>query len=305
MPGVTGTAQIDAAVDKFLAESRFTLQERPGVVKSSIQHERLPESQGPTVYIPKYGTVSTYALTEGVDMSQAQQITDTVMTITPAEYGGQVVLTDMMLMTVRDEFMRVAGKLLGEGYDRHQDQTLCDDFDNFSVALGSAGTALGVGHVMAAEAGIMYGSPAAGAGRGGEPGQGRLSGIFTPAQIHALRKTLALVPRTFDGTNYRADLNMKDSVPGKSEGMFSIPGVNVTIKSDININKDASDDAKAAVLAERAWIFVELGPGPKAEKERNASLRAWEINYVGRWARSEYSDAWGREMLFDSVSPTS
>lgn len=298
MPGVTGTSQIDAAVEKYVAESRYTLQEKPGVVKGSIQHERLPEGQGPTVYIPKYGQVSTYALTEGVDMTQAQQITDTVMSITPAEYGAQVVLTDMMLMTVKDEFFRVAGRILGESFDRQQDQTLCDDLDNFSVALGSASTALALGHVMAAEAGIMYGSPASGAGRGGEPGQGAISGIFTPAQIHALRKSATMVIST-------GEMLYKDGPTGSSKGGFSFPGVNVNIKSDINIIKDSSDDAKGGVLAERSMIFVELGKGPGAEKERDASLRGWEVNFVGRWARAEYADAWGREMLFDSVSPTS
>src|SRR3990167_9683629 len=101
MAGVTGTTQIDQAVEKFLAASRYTLQERPGVVARSIQNIRLPENSGPSVNIPKYGTVTTYALTEGVDMAQAQQISDTLMTITPAEFGAQVILTDLMMMTVK------------------------------------------------------------------------------------------------------------------------------------------------------------------------------------------------------------
>ena len=67
--GATGTAQIDSAVRVFKAETRFTLQERPGVFKSSIRHETLPERQGKTLNIPKYSTVTTYALTEGVDMT--------------------------------------------------------------------------------------------------------------------------------------------------------------------------------------------------------------------------------------------
>jgi hypothetical protein len=29
------------------------------------------------------------------------------------------------------------------------------------------------------------------------------------------------------------------------------------------------------------------------------------LNFVGRWARGEYNDTWGREMLFDSALPTS
>ena len=47
------TGSIDQAVSKFLAESRYTLQERPGVVKSSIRVETLPENEGPYMNIPE------------------------------------------------------------------------------------------------------------------------------------------------------------------------------------------------------------------------------------------------------------
>jgi len=188
---ITTTTTIDDAVKKFLAESRYTLQERPGVVKSSIRVETLPEHEGPSIKIPKFNTVTTYALSEGIDMSQVQTISDTVMTLTPTEFGAQVMLTDLMLLESRDEFFRVAGRVLAESYDRQQDQTLCDDLDNFSTALGSAGTALVVGHIMAAHSAIKYGSPAAGAVRGGEPGPDPVSGIFTPAQLHSLKKSMA------------------------------------------------------------------------------------------------------------------
>lgn len=302
MAGVTGKAQIDQAVDKFLAEARFTLQERPGVVKSSVEVITLPENEGPSVNVPKYGTVSTSALTEGVDMNQAQQITDTGMVITPAEFGAQVVLTDMMLMTVHDEFFRVAGRVLAESFDRQQDQTLCDDFDAFSNALGGAGTALTVGHVMAAHASIKWAGSDGGATRGGEPAPDPTTGVFTPPMIHALNKSLIGGAGASGNTSITPETERAFS----TEGQFSIPGLpGLTIKSDVNLIKDSSDDSKAAVFSKQATILVELGGGPSEERERDASLRGWEVNFVGRWARSEYNDNWGREMLFDTSLPTS
>jgi hypothetical protein len=304
--GVTTTTQIDNAVRKFLAESRYTLQERPGVVKSSIRVETLPENQGPTIYIPKFSTVTTYALTEGIDMTQAQQITDTNMTLTPTEFGAQVVLSDLMLMESKDEFFRVAGRILAESYDRQQDQTLCDDLDNFSNALGSAGTALALGHVMAAHAGIKYGTPASGAGRGGEPGPDPVSCIVTPAQAHSLKKTLVghvsgAVVLSSGGTAAAPSPPAVDRATLSEQ--FDAGGV--VVKTDVNIIKDASDDAKGGVISKEAVILAQLGSEPSVERERDASLRAWELNFVGRWARGEYNDAWGAEMLFDSATPTS
>ena len=304
--GVIDTTAINDAVEKMLAESRYTLQERPGVMKSSIRVETLPRQKGPSIKIPKFSTVTTYALTEGVDMTQAQQITDTVMTLTPTEYGAQVILTDMMLMETRDDFFRVAGRILADSFDRQQDQTLCDDCDNFSTSLGGAGTALSLGYVMAAHAAIKYGSPAAGAGRGGEPGPEPITGAFTPAQIHALKKTLAgntagAVVLASGGTAAAT------SPPALERAAFSeqFEAAGVLVKSDINFNKDASDDAKAAVLSKESIILAQLGDDPSVEKERDSSGRWWELNFVGRWARGEYADAWGQEMLFDSASPSS
>jgi len=306
---ITTTSTIDDAVKKFLAESRFTLQERPGVVKSSIQVETLPEGEGPSIKLPKFNTVTTYALTEGIDMSQVQTISDTVMTLTPTEFGAQVMLTDLMLMESRDEFFRVAGRILAESYDRQQDQTLCDDLDNFSTAIGAAGTALNIGHVMAGQASIKYGNPAAAAGRGGEPGPDPISGIFTPAQIHSLKKTLSLSygwPSHYqlvEGTTGRVNPLLERPEAAAYSEQFDAAGV--TIKSDININKDASDDAKGGIISKMSMILAQLGEEPSVEKERDASLRAWELNFVGRWARGEYNDSWGIEALFDSVTPTS
>jgi hypothetical protein len=299
MAGVTGTAQIDDAVEKFLAESRFTLQERPGVVARSIRNETLPTGQGPSVNIPKYGTVNTFALTEGVDMTQAQQITDQVMTITPAEFGAQVVLTDLMLDQSKDEFFAVAGRILGESFDRQREQTLVDDFDAYSSVIGSGGTSMTAGHIMAGRASIAYNGPAdSSAGRGGEPAPGRVYCVQTPAAFHTVKKGLSGAVSSVGATTAVA--------PGTIQGFtmeFSID--DVTCRSSINISKDSSDDAKGGLFSEDAQILVNHGGGPGAERERDASLRAWEVNFVGRWARGEYDDDWGREAIFDSALPTS
>ena len=41
------------------------------------------------------------------------------------------------------------------------------------------------------------------------------------------------------------------------------------------------------------------------ERERDASLRAWELNVVADYGLGEYADAWGVEMYFDASTPSS
>ena len=296
---ITVKASIDNAVEKYVAESRYTMQERPGVIWKNLRTETLPANSGPSVNIPKYGTVTTFALTEGVDMQQAQEITDTGLAITPAEFGAQVTLTKMLLLTTKDEFFRVAGRLLGDSFDRQREQTLADDLDNFSVTTGAAAQALNVGHIMGDYASLKYNAPADGtAGRGGEPAPDPVYGFFTPASIHSLKKTMV------GGIGAAANTQVPpDLARTQYQDEFNVGGVN--IRGTINLNKDASDDVKGGVLSKEAIIGVQLGGGPDAEKEYDSSLRAWEVNFVGRWARAEYNDAWGRERTSDSALPTS
>jgi hypothetical protein len=296
---ITQKSSIDNAVEKYVAESTYTLQERPGVIWRSIRSEVLPVHGGPSVNIPKYGTINTSPLTEGVDMTGAQEITDTGLAITPAEYGAQVTLTDMQLLTTKDEFFRVAGRLLGDSFDRQREQTLCDDMDNFSVALGSAGTALNLGHAMAGYASVKYNAPAnSTAGRGGEPAPDPVYGFITPAMAHSLKKTMVGGIGAAANTQMSPDLTR--TVLGEE---FEAGGLQ--IRTTINFSKDTSDDVKGGFISKEALIGVQLGAGPTEEKERDSSLRAWEVNFVGRWARAEYNDAFGREALFDSALPTS
>jgi hypothetical protein len=298
----TSTSSIDDAVEKFVAKSRYTLQERKGVMRDSLNFEALPLNEGPNVTVPKYGQVTTTGLTEGVDMTNAQEILDTPTVVTPGEYGAKVILTKMMLMTVRDSFFTVATNVLRDSFNRQQNQTLSDDLDNFSIALGSAGTALNVGHVMAAHASLKYNAPANGsAGRGGEPAPDPISLILTPSQLHSLRKTLVGGIGAAAATQISPEMSRGGSVEG-SFTIDSLPGL--TVKSNIDITKDASDDAKGGMVSKMAIQGAELG-GTEVDKDYDQSLRGWEVVIVGRWGRTEYDDNFGREMLFDSALPTS
>ena len=298
----TTQESIDDAVLRFVAKSRSTLQEREGVMWNSLQSEDLPTGQGPSVTVPKFNQLSVGPLTDGIDMSQAQEILDTPTTITPSEWGGQVVLTDMMMMTVRDSFFEVGTRLLKNAYNRQVNIELSDDMDNQSIPLGSAGTALNVGHVMAAHASVKYNAPANGtAGRGGEPAPDPIYGVFTPSQIHSLRKTLVGGVGAAAATQISPEMDRAQKV----EGEFMIPGIpGLTIKSNIDIEKDTSDDAKGGIFSHMWQIRSQLG-AVNVARQRDESARAWELNIVGRWGRSEYDDNFGREMLFDSALPTS
>ena len=298
----TTQESIDDAVERFVAKSRYTLQERKGVMYDSLQHEDLPMNEGPNVTVPKYNQLVVDPLTDGVDMVQAQEILDSPTTITPSEWGGKVILSKMMMMTVRDSFFEVATRILRNAYDRQVNIELSDDIDNFSVTLGSAGTAFNIGHLMAGHGSIKYNAPAnSTAGRGGEPAPDPTYCVATPAQLHSLRKTLT----GGIGAAGATQITPETERAKKLEGDFTIDGIpGLTVRSNLDIEKDTSDDAKLGIFSKMAIIIAQLG-SVDVDKEYDSSLRGWELSIVGRWGRSEYDDNFGREGTFDSALPTS
>lgn len=296
---MAGFNSIDDAMETMVAESRFTMSERPGVIWKNISKEPFLLHKGRTMTVPKYGLVNADFLTEGIDLTAAQEITDTAITITPAEYGAKVLVTDIEMATMRDDFMKTAGMLLGSAFDVLREQELCDDAANFSVTAGSAGTALNLGITMAMHASLKYNAPAAGtAGRGGEPAPDPILGFITPATAHSLKKTMVGGIGAAGATQVvpaldRANLSEEFEAGG------------VQIKTSINFNKDTSDDVVSIFMSKMAWIGVEFNGGPKAENQRDASLRGTELVFSGSWGVSEYNDAWGRAVTLDSALPTS
>ena len=77
-------------------------------------------------------------------------------------------------------------------------------------------------------------------------------------------------------------------------------GADVLIDPTISITSSA---AYSAVFARDALIFVEYTE-PEMEEQRDASLRATEINYVGTQGKGERDGTWGFYMQADATAPT-
>jgi hypothetical protein len=275
-------------------------------MRNLIQNVTLPKGEGGMYEESELTRAIAYALTEGVDMAQAQEITDSSMEVTPGEVGAQVVRTDLMSgqITKRANAPRLLGQILGNAVITKEDVDCLSLGDGFTVALGSAGSSLTSGYIMAAGSAIRAGGQAAAAIVAGtpEPAPDPIFGVFNDNMLHTVNKELSLGLATavsgvqIPGTDYSVEVL-------KNAAVRRIGGVNVFV--DNNLGKDASDDAKGCVAAKQALRFVSYDGGPKMEPERDASGRWTEMNIVKVYGTGEWKDAWGREMLFDAASATS
>ena len=285
--GINTTTDIDNALVAMLAESRFIIEHKPAM-KQLTRNVSMPAHGGGDYRIPKYATVAASALSQGVDIGNAQKLSDSLTTITPTEIGLQVVLVDRLMRTVRDDMVSIAGRLMADALVRKLATDGLGMFTSFSTGLGSAGTALTFAYIHAAKTAIESNSA--------EPAPAPYYGIFHSNALHPFVKNISPT-----GT-YPIPSGISEELIRDGFVMKTIGGVEVFKDNQITI--DSSDDSIGAVMSKEALILVN-DEMPSIEKERDASLRAWELNQSWWYAYGEYVDLWARKMTFDSIIPTS
>lgn len=70
-----------------------------------------------------------------------------------------------------------------------------------------------------------------------------------------------------------------------------------------NISVDGSDDAISGIFNPGALAF-DSRKAPTLEPERDASLRAWELNMVGGWAHGVRRPTFGVKYTADAATPS-
>lgn len=275
--GTTGTAQLSNMMRKFLADARYTLEHKC-VMENLVRTETLPEHQGTSHNTPKLGTVTAYSLADGVDMAQAQQLSDSNLAISPAEVGAQVIITDLVADTMSENWLRAAGRILGNAMKKKKDQDLLGQIDSFTTtALGSgASTNLSPALISAAFGNITGGT---------EPAPPPYATVHHPYAWEDVSQAYAVTGTYPISVGPSADA-LKDYWVNRIAGTNCYSDGNFTI---------ASDAVKGGTFSKEAIILVNFG-GLKQEVERDASLRANEINVVMRYNWGEYVDAWGAEL---------
>ena len=297
---ISTTSTLSNSLPVFKASARLKLKQT-GVTRKRVDTVRLAAGAGLTYNEPQIANFSVLALSQGVDMSQAQTVSDTNVAITVAEAGGQVVITDLAVRALKDPIMRRIGEGLANAYSNYVDNDLTSLFSGFDAGFGSAGSSFTSGWIYAAQSRLQNAS---------RPVSGEITVILHPYHYRDIAADLA---STFSGAwvtstgTPAVERTTGSSITGLTEEVWKnywvtrLGGADVLIDPTISI--DASDDSYSAIFARDALIFVEYEE-PEMEEERDASLRSTELNYVGTQGRGEREGTWGFYFLADSTAPT-
>ena len=276
MAATTSTTLDDLFVN-IIAQARFTAEEQ-SLMMGLVTRYDIGADAGKTIQVPKYPAIAAADLTEGTDMSSTTVSTSAV-TISVQEVGAQVVLTDVAAMGAGNPAEEL-GTVLGNSIATKMDKDLIALFDGFSSALGGAGTEITVADLFKAAATLRSNKVT-----------GRMSAVVHPFQAYQLKANL---------TNTFANPNAGEAQNTAMVNAFVGTIAGIDIYESANITVDGSDDAKGAVFAPEA-LAIAMKRDFQIEPQRDASLRAFELNATAVYGVGELDDSFGVEMLFDSA----
>lgn len=273
----TTSTTLDDLFANIILQARFTAEEE-SLMLGLVTRYDIGNVAGKTVQVPKYPAITAAGLTEGTDMSSTT-VSTTSQTITVSEVGAQVVLTDLAAMGAGNPAEEL-GTVLGNAIATKIDKDLIALFDGFSTSLGGAGTEITVADLMKAAATLKT-----------NKARGQMAAVVHPWHAYQLKANLTNTFVNPNGGDLQNDA-MRNAYVGQIGG--------IDIYESANVSIDGSDDAKAAVFVREA-LAIAMKRDFNLETQRDASLRAFELNATAIYGVGELDDSYGVELLFDAA----
>lgn len=281
------TGDLENAQNIVLVAARHTV-ENATPTSNLVEHHRLPPG-AKQLTVPKVGQMTADDLTPGVDMVASQDIGMTTVDLTVGEVGMLVVLDDTLVMQQNDPLVAVVGVQMGNGMARKLDVDLIALF-----AALNGGTDLGADN--ADFSGRNAAACIAFARTNNFPSP--VFVIHHPNALFHLATTLAPIGATTGvqtPIGFSADL-LKDFWKLNLSGVPFFETANIAVVG-------ATASGRGVIASMHALAALD-SMEPRVEPQRDASLRATELNMVARYGVFELDDAYGAPLRYEIAAPS-
>ena len=280
---LTTSSEYKAISETIIAEARFT-EEYAAPMRSLVTPFTM-EQGASTFRVPRFNTLVAAALTEGVDMTDSQDIKLSYVDLTTSEAGLKVILTKKLMREINENMLSVAGKLMGDAIGRYIDEQLLALFDGFATTLGAGGTKIDE-EVLGAVSLILADQKAI----------GPYTVVMHPYAYWNYIKSVANTSLTYGLQGDAAENKVAQFYVGTMR-MFG-----TTLWHDSNFTIDGGDDIKGAAFGKEALAFTSAME-ETSDMEKDASLRGIEVVHVIDFGVAELLDTSGVELYFEAVIP--
>jgi hypothetical protein len=274
----------------MISAALFTTEHNT-VMPQVVEKFRLKQGEDTGVF-PKLGQMTLRRLTEGEDIVDTEDIGMTTVSVQTSEAGGKVILTDRLLRTNVAANFRTTGRQLGDAAARIMDE------DGVALFPGLNG---GTDYGLAAR--VFSASNAVGAigfAKHNKMG-GDLRIVHHPSAILRLSRDLNVIGLA-QTNQYPIPAGFTASKLQKFWTGIRLGGVSFFETGNIPIDGDG--DAIGGIFDRSALGYLE-SKGWGRERQRDATLRAWELVIVADYAFFEHDDTRGAPLTFDAAAPVS
>jgi hypothetical protein len=230
--------------------------------------------------------VSYETVADAVDYSNPTTFgKSSVGTLTPGEVIAQFILTDANIESDPDGARNQAAQEMGEEAAKKVDTDLVGVFSSWSVDTGTANSAFST-TIMADAVSRL---------RGVYAPVGQIRAVLHPYHWHDVWLEMGVPAATYANKDAMTNRALNDYFMGSYLG--------IPVYTSMNISIDASDDAISGVFTPQA-IALDTRRPFRLEYERDASLRAWELNATMVYAYGlGERPTWGVKITADATAP--
>lgn len=279
---------LEHAQNIVVAQFRFTAEHNAPCINLI---ERLQLGKGEKqMTIPKAGQATAQNLTDGVDLVSSEDIGMTYTELTTSEVGLKFVLTDKLIRQNNEDVFRIVGQQMGDAMARKRDKDVIALFSglNGGTTLGADNLNLSFGllaRCTSVSRAKKYPNPIAVVHHPNALARGAMSGM------------------AIDSGSAITNIYYSGILQGYSEELlrnfwhYRVNGINCF--DDGNIAKiGTTDSGYGAIFSKHAMAMIE-SQAPTTERERDASLRAWEVVMVADYGCYEIDDGYGAPMRYE------
>lgn len=236
--------------------------------------------------VPAYPEITAQAVAEAVDFANPTTFDkQTLATLSPGEIMAQTILTDRRIDTDPEDARNDAAQELGNSIATKIDTDLAADFASLTTGKGTAGSALTIGICAAAVSKLRNNKAPA-----------PINVVLHPYGWHDVWTQLGQPAANQAFLGDLANEALKAFFVGQMLAAKWFTSANIAV--------DALDDAVGAAFHPDALAF-DSRKSPMLEPERDASLRAWELNISAGYAHGVRRNAFGVKLTHDATEPTS
>lgn len=234
--------------------------------------------------VPKVGTMTAQNLIDGQDLIDTEDISLTTTDLTTAEVGLKIIVTDKLIRQFNEDIFKMIGRNMGDAMARKKERDLQALFSalNGGTTLGADGNSL---NLVAASGCTVF----AFSNKFPKP----ISVVHHPNAIGYLSMNASAIGATY----------FSGILQGLSEELLRnfwgirINGVNFFQSGEID-KISSVDSGYGAIFSKSAMCILE-SQDIRREKERDISLRAYEIVVTSDYGVFELDDSYGAPMRYE------